>query len=189
MKDIALHILDIARNSVVAGAELIVIETKECRGSDRFTLTLTDNGCGMDSETVQKLTDPWFTSRTTRRVGMGIPLLMQSAVQAGGGIDISSEPGNGTRVTAVFSLSHIDLPPKGDIAGVISMLAGANPEIDFVYRHKCGEAEYIFDTREVKEVLENVPLSEPKVIGYMKEMIGENLGELEEHFIKYNKNH
>ena len=178
MKDIALHILDIAQNSVSAGANLIVIETVEKPSDDKLTVTISDNGCGMDRETVRKVTDPWFTSRTTRKVGMGIPLLMQSAVQSGGNLDISSEPGRGTKITAVFGHSHIDRPPKGDIAGVISMLAGANPLIDFVYRHLYEDIEYRFDTREVKEILEDIPLNEPSVIGYMKEMIGENLSGL-----------
>ena len=180
MKDIALHILDIAQNSVSAGANLIMIETVEKPSDDKLTVKISDNGCGMDREMVRKVTDPWVTSRTTRRVGMGIPLLMQSAVQSGGNLDISSEPGRGTIIKALFRHSHIDRPPKGDIAGVISILAGANPLIDFIYRHLYEDCEYIFDTREVKDALEDVPLSEPAVIRYMKEMIDENLRVLAE---------
>ncbi len=175
MKDIALHILDIAQNSISAGSNKIFIEISENPEEDKLILTIIDNGRGMDKEKVLKVTDPWFTTRTTRKVGMGIPLLKHNAEQAGGAFFISSAPGEGTRLTAIFGLSNIDRPPFGDIPGVVSLLAGANPSLDFIYRYSEGEREYIFDTREIKEVLEDVPLSEPAVIRYMKEMLEENL--------------
>ena len=174
MKDIALHILDIAQNSISAGSAIINIGVNEDHEKDILVLQIDDNGQGMDLETVKRVTDPYYTSRTTRRVGLGIPLLMHNARQAGGSFSVSSDPGKGTRITALFRLSHIDIPPRGDIAGVISLLAGANPEIDFIYRYSAGSAEYVFDTREVKDVLQDVPVSEPAVIRYMKEMIEEN---------------
>ncbi len=180
MRDIALHILDIAQNSVSAGATLVNIEILEKVGNDRLILSITDNGQGMDNELIMKVTDPYYTTRRTRKVGLGIPLLKHNAEQSGGSFTISSARGKGTRVTAVFSHTHWDRPPKGDIPGVISILAGANPSMDFIYRHAFEDFEYIFDTREIKEVLEDVPLSEPAVIRYMKEMIEENLKEIAE---------
>lgn len=178
MKDIALHIMDIAQNSVSAGATLVKITIVELFQDDVMHLEIIDNGKGMDKETVDRVTDPYYTTRTTRKVGMGIPLLKHNAEQADGKFTISSAPGKGTEVKASFRHSHIDRPPEGDIAGVVSMLAGANPGMDFVCRYVAGKAEFIFDTREVKEILEDVPLSEPAVIRYMKELIEENLNEL-----------
>jgi anti-sigma regulatory factor (Ser/Thr protein kinase) len=180
MKEIALHILDIAQNSISAGASRVDIDILEAPEKDELIVEIDDNGRGMTSETVDKVADPYFTSRTTRKVGMGIPLFKHSAEQAGGSLDIISEPGTGTRLTARFCRSHMDCPPIGDIAGVISMLAGANPGLDFKYSHRIGKSSYVFDTMEVRVVLEEVPLSEPAVIRYMKEMIHENLKDLSE---------
>jgi anti-sigma regulatory factor (Ser/Thr protein kinase) len=180
MKDISLHILDIAQNSISAGATIINIGVNEDVENDILVLQIDDNGKGMNPETVERVTDPYYTSRKTRKVGLGIPLLMHNARQAGGSFSVSSDPGKGTRITALFRLSHMDLPPRGDIAGVISLLSGANPGIDFIYRHSTGKAEYVFDTREVKDTLQDVPLSEPAVIRYMKEMIDENIRDIAE---------
>ncbi len=178
MKDIALHIMDIVQNSISAGATLIITAVLEDKVEDNLILIISDNGRGMDQETVMKITDPYYTTRTTRSVGLGIPLLRHSAGQAGGGLKITSSPGQGTSITATFRRSHFDCPPLGDIPGVISLLAGCNPSLDFVYRHVIGKSVYVFDTMEIKEVLEKVPISDPAVISYMKEMIGENLEEL-----------
>lgn len=178
MKEIALHILDIAQNSISAGASCVDIEIMEAPDKDELIIVIEDNGRGMTREMVDRVSDPYYTSRTTRKVGMGIPLFKHNAEQAGGSLEIISEAGTGTRLTARFCRSHMDCPPIGDIAGVVSMLAGANPGLDFKYRHNIGKSEYVFDTKEVKEVLEEVPLSEPTVIRYMKEMIRENLADL-----------
>jgi hypothetical protein len=179
MKNIALHILDIAQNSISAGASLINIELRDSPRQDELVVKISDNGKGMDQEAVNRVADPFYTTRTTRKVGMGIPLLKHNAEQAGGRLTLSSVPCAGTKLKATFSRSHPDCPPLGDVAGVISLLSGANPAIDFVYRHTSGTADYVFDTREVKLILEEVPLSEPSVIRYIKEMINENLRELE----------
>ncbi len=178
MKEIALHIMDIVQNSVSAGATLVNIEVIEKNAEDRFIVIISDNGRGMDKEVINKVTDPYYTTRTTRSVGMGIPLLKQNAEQAGGSFTITSRQGEGTIVTSIFGHSHIDRPPKGDIPGVVSILAGSNPEMDFVYRHAIDASEYVFDTREVKKILEDVPLSNFSVIKYIKEMIEENVREL-----------
>ena len=179
MKDLSLHILDIVQNSVYAGASEVEISIQENQDSDEMLLLIKDNGQGMSEEILTRVTDPYYTTRTTRKVGLGIPLLKQNAEQAGGSFKIKSAPGRGTEINAVFGFSHLDRPPKGDLAGVISMLAGMNPEMDFIYRHVTGNEEYVFDTKEIKEVLEDVSLREPSVISYLKEMIEENLKELE----------
>jgi anti-sigma regulatory factor (Ser/Thr protein kinase) len=175
MKEIALHILDIVQNSISAGATLVHIGIMENLKDDSLTVSINDNGQGMDKETASKVSDPFFTSRTTRKVGLGIPLLKHSAEQAGGKVTLISEPGRGTTITAVFRHSHIDRPPVGDTPGVVSLIAGANPHIDFTYRHSAGEDVYVFDSREIKEVLEDISIGEPRIISYMKEMIAENL--------------
>lgn len=176
MKEIALHILDIAQNSISAGASLVEIGVDVIPSDDELIVSVSDNGKGMCKDQVERVADPYFTSRTTRRVGLGIPLIIHSARQAGGRFELNSEPGKGTSLTVSYALSHIDRQPLGDIPGVVSMLAGANPEIDFIFRYRYQDSEYIFDTRQVKEVLEEIPLSDPSVTGYMKEMISANMG-------------
>ncbi len=178
MQELALHILDIVQNSITANANLIKIEIAEDIRNDFLTITISDNGKGMTVEEIRMVTDPWFTSRTTRRVGMGLPLLKHSVQQAAGSLVVSSEPGNGTEVIAVFRHAHIDRPPLGDLAGVIKLLIGANPGIDFFYRHKKGDREYILDSREVKTILEGVSVSNPEVMNYIGEMVKENLREI-----------
>lgn len=179
MKDLALHILDLVQNSISAEATLIQVNVLEDTRRNLFAIVVADNGKGMAADVLEQVRDPFYTSRTTRKVGMGIPLFEQTVRQSGGGIEISSAPGKGTRVEAKMIHDHIDRPAMGDISGVMSMLAGANPMKDFVYTHEKNENRYIFDTREVKAILEDVPLSELAVIKSMKEMIQENLMALE----------
>jgi hypothetical protein len=180
MKDLSLHILDIVQNAITAGASLIRIGITEDMVNNRCSITVSDNGRGMTAEQVEKVRDPYFTSRTTRKVGMGIPLFEQTSRQAGGALLIESEPGVGTTIEADMVHDHIDRPAWGDLPGVISMLAGANPELDFVYRHEKDDREFLFDTKEIKEVLEGMPLSELPVMKYMKQMIAEGLDELDQ---------
>jgi hypothetical protein len=178
VKDLSLHILDIVQNAITAEATLIEIGIDEDRQTDTMTLSVKDNGKGMAAEVLEKVSDPYYTSRTTRRVGLGIPLLKQNAMQTGGSLHLESAPGKGTLLQAVFGHQHIDRPALGDMPGVVAMLCGANPELDFVYRHRAGEELYCFDTREVKEALEGVPISETGVIRFIREMIREHLDAL-----------
>ncbi len=179
MKDLALHILDILQNSVSAGALLIKISIDELPDKDTYRLKIVDNGKGMDAWMVQKVTDPFFTTRTTRKVGLGLPLLKQNAERAGGFLTIHSQPGEGTEIEAEFSFSHIDRLPTGDIAGILSLTASSYPGIDFVYTHTTPAGTYLFETKEIKETLEEIPISNPKVIAFMKELIGDNLKEIQ----------
>jgi len=175
MKDLSLHILDIAQNSISAGASLIGINICENPAKDTYELTITDNGKGMNSDTSQKATDPFFTSRTTRNVGLGLPLLKQNAERTGGSFNLQSSPGDGTMVDAVFIYSNIDRLPLGDIGGVIALLASANPLLDFTYLHKTDADTFIFDTREVKAELDDLSISNAEVTRFIKEMINENV--------------
>jgi hypothetical protein len=174
MKDLSLHILDIVQNSVAAGASLIEIKIVENPVDDKYELMIKDNGKGMNSDTLQKATDPFFTSRTTRNVGLGLPLLKQNAERTGGKFELHSTPGEGTLVEAVFGFKHIDRLPLGDIGGVVAILASANPLLDFTYTHQTADDVYSFDTREVKAELDGLPISNAKVSQFIKEMINEN---------------
>lgn len=175
MKEISLHIMDIAQNSISAKASLVEIRITESPKTNQLTIEISDNGKGMDDQTLMQVTDPYFTTRTTRRVGLGIPLFMQAARQAGGTMQITSSPGNGTTLITEMQLGHIDLQPLGDIAGVISLLVCGNPEIDFIYTHKTDRSEYKFDSREVKKELGDLSIAHPQVAKFIKEMIRENL--------------
>ena len=135
MRELSLNILDIAQNSLSAGAGLVTLTVDEDSGADSLTLRVEDDGRGMDADTLQRVRDPFYTTRTTRKVGMGIPLFRMAAEMTGGSLDIVSEPGKGTAVTASFSLSHIDRMPLGDMAGTVTALIRLNPGVDFVYRH------------------------------------------------------
>jgi anti-sigma regulatory factor (Ser/Thr protein kinase) len=178
MNELALHILDIVQNSISAKARLIEISIIENAEKDLLEIDITDNGKGIAPEMLENVTDAYVTSRTTRKVGLGLPLLKQNAEQTGGSLKIESELGKGTVVKAVFGYSHWDRPPIGDIAGTICLLVTANPDIDFVYLHKTAQEEYIFDTKEVKEALGDVPISSPEVYRLLKEMIEANLDEI-----------
>lgn len=178
MKDLSLHILDIAQNSIVAGATEITISIREELQANRFVIEVKDNGSGMSPEVLQRVADPYYTTRSTRKVGLGIPLLKQNAEVAGGSLRLSSQPGEGTTLVATFGHNHIDRPPLGDIAGVVVLLAGANPETRFTYVHKVENKQYVFDTREIAEVLEGLPLSDASVARLLKELINENLSSI-----------
>ena len=178
MKDLSLHILDIVENSISAKATFIEISIVENHQANTFWVTIKDNGKGMSQEMANKVTDPYVTSRTTRKVGLGLPLLKMNAERTGGKLKIVSEEGKGTEVKALFINDNIDRLPLGDIAGTIVILASANPMIEFVYSHSVDGEQYIFDTREIKEALEDVAINDNHIFKYLKEMVNENLKEI-----------
>lgn len=180
MNDLAMHILDILQNSLSAGASLVKLTIIEDISNDRLVIIIEDNGRGMTQEQVSRLSDPFFTSRTTRKVGLGIPLFKQSAEQSGGGIIIQSEPGKGTIVTASFQYSNIDRPPLGDVANAFMLTVSSNPDVDFVLKYEVNGNEYVFDTVEVKEVLDGMPLNDASLIRTLTEMIDENIKDLKQ---------
>ncbi|MEI6060428.1 MAG: ATP-binding protein [Bacteroidota bacterium] len=175
MKDLALHILDILQNSVTAGATLIKLQIDEVPDKDIYSVRFTDNGKGMGSEMVQNVTDPFFTTRTTRKVGLGLPLLKQNAERTGGAMTIHSQAGKGTEVEVTFVYSHLDRLPSGDIAGTMALTVSSYPAIEFLYTHNTPDGSFIFDTVEIKETLGDLPISNPQVIAFMKDLIRDNL--------------
>jgi hypothetical protein len=178
MTELSLHILDIIQNSIVAKADLIEISVLEDGISDLLLIEISDNGIGIDGETLKKVSDPFYTSRTTRKVGMGISLFRQAAEQCNGSLTIESQLHVGTTVKVVMKNSHLDKQPIGDIAGVISLMVSSNPLIDFTYQHITGKGKYLFNSKEIKKLLEDIPVTDPKVIKFIKEMIQDNLHEI-----------
>lgn len=178
MNDLSLHIIDIIQNSLSAGAKRIGLAIKEDSANDRLTISIEDNGKGMAPEVAARLEDPFYTTRTTRKVGMGIPLFKQSAMQSGGNLSVESEPGKGTTVTAWFELGNIDRPPLGDVANSFVLMVSANPQIHFTLSYVVNENEYTFDSVEVAEVLGDIELSDVRVIRMLEEMVRENIKEL-----------
>lgn len=171
-----MHIMDILQNSTRAKATEIGLDVFLDSAKDTLTLVFKDNGCGMDEEMVKNVINPFFTTRTTRKVGLGLPLLKQNTEMTGGSMNIESKVGVGTTVTAVFGLSHIDTPPMGDLAGTMVLTISANPDIRFLFHYKRDdEVDYLLDTNEVYEILDGMSIQDPDVIESLKEMILENI--------------
>ncbi len=174
MQELSLNILDIAQNSVKAKASLITVEVTERTSEDTLTITIADNGCGMSEETAQAAADPFYTTRTTRKVGLGLPFIKMAAEMTGGSFDIRSAVGVGTTVKAVFGLSHIDRMPLGDMCSTMLTLISGSPNIDFVYTHQRNSQSFAMDTRQFKEILGEVPLNAPEVLTFIKDYMTEN---------------
>lgn len=176
MRELSLNILDIAENSVAAKAALIEITITAI--GNLLTIEITDNGKGMSPEFLKRVTDPFTTTRTTRKVGMGLPLFKQAAEDAGGRFHIESALGKGTTVKAEFQIDHIDRMPLGDVSETMISLIMTSPETDFVLIYSVEGRETVFDTREVRTALEGFSLSDPAVMTYIKEYLRDNISEV-----------
>ena len=175
MKELALHILDIAENSISAQATNICIRVNENKHLDKLNIQIIDDGKGMDAETLIKVTDPFTTSRTTRKVGLGIPLIKAAAEDCNGFFTINSAPNQGARVEIEFQNSHIDRMPLGDISGTILSLVIGSPEIHWIFEYTVNNNCFVFDDEMIKKELEGIPLSEPSVIKFLREYIKEGI--------------
>jgi hypothetical protein len=178
MQDLSLHILDVAENGIQAGADLIQIAIDEDLKQDRLTIRIEDNGRGMEPEFLAKVLDPFVTTRTTRKVGLGLSLLQQSAQEAEGDLVVDSHPSLGTRIQAFMKHSHIDRKPMGDMVETVVTLIEGNANIDFVYSHKRDDKEYRLDTREIRAELEEIPLDNPQVVQFIRDNLLEGLEEI-----------
>ena len=174
MRELSLNVLDIVQNSITAKANLIEIELIEDRNHDILKINVFDNGKGMTDEQIKSVTDPFYTTRTTRKIGLGIPLFKMAAEMSGGTFKIESTVGVGTKIYTSFIHSSIDRMPVGNINETVSMLIQMNPDIDFVYTHTFNEKSYSLDTRELREQLEDVPLDTPDVIEWINDYLKEN---------------
>ncbi|MEW6457265.1 MAG: ATP-binding protein [Acidobacteriota bacterium] len=177
MEDLSLHILDIAENSISSGAKEIKIKISENSEKDILSLEIIDNGKGMDEETVRKVLDPFFTTRTTRRVGLGLPLLAEAARMSGGDISIKSKLGKGTKITATFQLRHIDRKPLGDMVSTLITLIAANPSLKFIYIHQKNGSKFIFDTNNYKKLIKD-NFIKPETIREIKKILKNGLDNL-----------
>lgn len=180
MKEIALHLMDIAENSVAAGGRNIHIEVHEDLGSDLLTACVTDDGRGMDVETAQRVLDPFYTTRTTRKVGLGIPLLKLAAEMSEGGISLVTEPDKGAKIEATFRHSHIDRMPLGDIASTFLALLVSHPEIHWTFDYKTtsknGNVDnFEFDDTELKNELGEMSMTEPEILKFVRGLIEEGI--------------
>ncbi len=162
MKDLSLHLLDIVQNSIRARATMIRV-TLNMSPDGILKLVVEDNGSGMDAELLERIKDPFVTTRTTRRVGLGIPLLAQKAEQAGGFLSISSEPAVGTRLEAGFRISHPDCPPLGDIPGVAFLMMAGNKDIQMVFILRSQQEEWVWDSTQISDTLEGMSLQQPEI--------------------------
>ena len=180
MRELSLNVLDIAQNSVSANASLVEIELIEDTKKNELLIGIYDNGKGMTSEQVENVRDPFFTTRTTRKVGMGIPLFKFAAEMTGGSFEIESEVGVGTKVRAYFKTDHLDFTPIGDMTSTIITLITMNLHMDFIYRRKLNSNEFTVDTRQLKEILGDVPLNEPSIVSWIQQYINENTKQLPE---------
>jgi len=178
VKNLALHIMDIFQNAISSGASFIELGIEEDTVKNMLSLMIRDNGCGMTKEMTEIAEDPFFTTRTTRRVGLGLPLLKQNAERTGGYFRIDSSQGIGTKVTAGFLLNSIDRPVLGDVAGAIMLTAGAHTDIHFSYHHCKDNKSFTFDTIEVGEALGEIPLNEPTVYRPICNLINQNLRDI-----------
>jgi len=188
MLTIALNILDIAQNSIRAKASEISVVITESKLQDLFEVIIRDNGEGIPSEIKDRVTDPFVTTRTTRKTGMGLPLLKFQSGLAGGDLTVDSCEGKGTRVRATFALSHIDRQPLGDIAGVMTILMTANPGIDFLYGHKTDTGEYNFSSKEIRDYLGINDFNDSRLLADIREMINQNLNDIDASYVKQNIN-
>ncbi len=164
MRELSLHILDIVQNSTRARASEVQIMIEICTERDELSITIEDNGEGMSKQMTQDVLDPFVTTRTTRRVGLGLPLFKDAAERAEGGFILKSEEGKGTVVTASFKLSHIDRTPMGDLISTMITLIQGNPDVDFLFTYRCDNGEYGLSTRYIREELAGVPLNHPMVL-------------------------
>jgi anti-sigma regulatory factor (Ser/Thr protein kinase) len=189
MLELALHVLDILQNAVEAGAARVILQIDEDEAADRLLITVTDNGRGMDERTVASVVDPFYTTRTTRHVGLGLPLYAMAAEQAGGALTIQSQPGRGTTVQASFQLGHPDRQPLGDIAGtlLVFLLSAQAPDLSYAHWVRprggapgCGQApaqrEFVFDTAAIRAELDGLPFNHPLVARWLADFLaaGEN---------------
>lgn len=178
MKDLATHILDIAENAVNAGSGNVWIHVLNAQKESKYGIVIQDDGSGMDEATLCRATDPYFTSRKTRKVGMGLPLFKQNAERTDGCCNLYSEPGKGTKVEAVFNTHHLDCPPEGDLADIFVFLLFSHPSIDFTMEYRTDNGEYKISSKEIREVLGETPISHSEIRNYLHEMIGENVKDL-----------
>jgi len=173
MEDLSLHILDIAENSITAEASIITVIINESKKNNLLTLEVRDNGRGMNEDMFKHAEDPFHTTRKTRKVGLGIPLLTQAAKDCEGEMQIETKKGEGSSIKASFQYNHIDRKPLGDITATITVLIAGNPHINFIFQLIREDEELLIDTAELKNDIGDVPINSPGVIKIIKDTIND----------------
>lgn len=175
MDEISSHIIDIVANSVTAKATCVTVEIVQDAGNNLLSLHITDDGVGMDEDTINKVLDPFYTTKVGKKVGLGVPLLKGTAETTGGTFTLSSTVGKGTEILATFDLTHPDLPPLGNIRDTMLILVVGNPDTDFRFLIKKDSREFILDTKEMRGILDGVPINHPDVITFLTKYIDETM--------------
>lgn len=175
MLELAAHILDIAENSVRAGAGLVEIIITSDEEKNYFSIEINDDGCGMTPEEIKKARDPFYTTKTVRRVGLGIPLLAEAATCAGGKFDLESKKGEGTKLKATFELNHLDRQPLGDIIRTLIILIAGNCGTDFLFRHIHNDQQFEMDTRIIRKEIDDIPINHPDILKYIRSVLEDGL--------------
>lgn len=178
MLELAMHILDIAENSVRATATAVIVNIMENEETDSLIIEINDNGKGMDKAEITKALDPFYTTKKVRRVGLGLPMLKEACRRCDGMFTIESSKGKGTHIVAQFKHSHIDRQPLGDMATTMLMLITGNPHMDFIYSHTRNGVSFTLNTSTIKEAIEDVPINHPEILRFIKNMINEGLKEI-----------
>ncbi|SMB98922.1 Histidine kinase-, DNA gyrase B-, and HSP90-like ATPase [Thermanaeromonas toyohensis ToBE] len=179
MEELALHILDLMENSLAAGASVLELHIVEDKDAGQVYIELKDNGRGMKKEEAQGCLDPFFTTRKTRRVGLGLPLFRATAEACGGFLEVKSCPGEGTRVFVAMQLNHVDCPPLGDMGATIAAILSREEPVEIWYLHRVNEKEFTFSSKEVKTILGEIPLNLAPVLRWIKDYINEGLRRLQ----------
>jgi anti-sigma regulatory factor (Ser/Thr protein kinase) len=187
LRELALHLLDIAENSISAHAKTIRIRVEENTLIDRLRIRVIDDGIGIDADRIARVIDPFVTSRTTRKVGLGIPLLKAAAEACNGSFSIQSEPGKGTQVEVEFQHSHIDRMPLGNLESTILTLMIGSPEVNWIFCYNNNGQEFVLDDAEIKETLAGVSLSEPSVLKFLREYLSEGIADVKAAAPSYSK--
>jgi len=179
LRELSLHLLDIIENSISAESKNITVEISEDTVSDRLKMVVQDDGRGMDAEMVKRVVDPFVTSRTTRKVGLGIPLFKEAAEICNGYLNIQSEPGKGTRLEVEFQRSHIDRAPLGNLSNTFLGLVIGTPQVHWVLKYLVNSEMFIFDDQPIKEELQDIPMSDPEVIKFVRNMLEEGITQIQ----------
>ena len=175
MLELAAHILDIAENSVRAGAKLVEIIINEDDSKNLLSIEINDNGSGMTKEEITKALDPFYTTKKVRRIGLGIPMLSDAAQRAGGNLNLDSTKGKGTNLKVTFQLDHIDRQPLGDIVGTIVILIAGNSDIDFLFKYRKNDWQFKLDTRDIRKEISDIPINHPEILKYIRSVLEEGL--------------
>lgn len=178
MREISLHILDLVQNAIEAGATAVKLEIIEDLIKDSMIIRVSDNGRGMNKKMRQLVIDPFITTRTTRRIGLGLPLMDMSTKRCGGYLNIESTPGQGTVIEAMYQHSHFDRPPMGNLVETIKSILVANPVLQFYYNHTVDNKSLAVSSHEIADILDGIPLTQPDVLLWLHGYLSDNIDNL-----------